>query len=162
MVAPISHIPDGYHSVTPYLLISGASEAIEFYIRVLDAVELMRLTDPDGRIAHAELRIGNSHLMVADERPDMDLGSPSRLGGCPMSLMIYVPDADTVFSRALSAGATELRPMNDQFYGDRSGSFTDPWGYHWTISTRIEIISREEMTRRFNSFLGLDESDEDA
>jgi PhnB protein len=145
-------IPDGYHSVTPYLLIRGASDAMAFYSKAFDAVEILRLTMPDGKIAHAEIRIGNSHVMLADEHPDMDFLGPQSRGGTTVSLMIYVEDVDTVYARALEAGGVELKPLSDQFYGDRSGTLTDPWGHVWTVATHVEDISQDEIERRFESF----------
>jgi PhnB protein len=145
----VSPIPDGYHSVTSYLLIRGASDAIAFYAKAFDATEVFRLTAPDGRIGHAEIRIGNSQVMIADEHPEMDFLGPQSRGGTTVSLLIYVADADAVFKQAIEAGATELRPICDQFYGDRSGSVTDPWGHVWSIASRIENVTVEEIQQRF-------------
>ncbi len=150
----VSPIPAGYHSVTPYLLIRGASDAIAFYIKAFGATEVLRLTSPDGRIGHAEIRIGNSHVMIADEHPELDFLGPQSRGGTTISLQIYVPDADAVFSHAIAAGATELRPICDQFYGDRSGVMTDPWGHVWSVASRIEDISKAEIERRFQELYG--------
>ncbi len=152
MSSEIPAIPSGYHSVTPYLLINGAADAIEFYKTAFGATELLRLQDPEGRISHGEICIGNSHIMLADEHPEMDFLGPKTRGGTTVSLLIYVEDADTMFAQAIQAGAVEMRPLCDQFYGDRSGAVTDPWGHVWSIATRIEDISREEMKRRFQEF----------
>jgi PhnB protein len=145
----VSAIPAGYHSVTPYLLIRGAADAMAFYQRAFGAVEVMRLQGPDGKIGHAEIRIGDSYVMLADEHPEMDFLGPQTRGGTTVSLLIYVPNVDEVFAQALHAGATELRPLCDQFYGDRSGTITDPWGHVWSIATRIEDLTLEEINRRF-------------
>lgn len=149
MSTRVSPIPSGYHSVTPYLLIRGASDAIAFYVKAFDATEVLRLTGPDGRIGHAEIRIGNSQVMLADEHPEMDVLGPQSRGGTSVSLLIYVEDADKVFQQAIQAGATELRPLCDQFYGDRSGTITDPWGHIWSIASRVEDVSLEEIQQRF-------------
>ena len=149
MIQKADSVPTGYHTVTPYLLIKGASDAIAFYVRVFGAEEITRLTAPDGRIGHAEIRIGSSTIMIADEHPEMDFLGPESRGGTTVSLLIYVENSDEVFSDALDAGATELRPLCDQFYGDRSGSVTDPWGHVWSIATHLEDISPAELKRRF-------------
>lgn len=149
MIQKVNSVPPGYHTVTPYLLIKGASDAMAFYARVFGAEEITRLTAPDGRIGHAEIRIGSSTIMIADEHPEMDFLGPQSRGGTTVSLLIYVEHADEVFSDALEAGATELRPLCDQFYGDRSGSITDPWGHVWSIATHLEDISPAELKRRF-------------
>lgn len=149
MIQKTNKIPPGYHTATPYLLIKGASDAIEFYKSVFGAVEITRLTAPDGRIGHAEIRINDSVIMIADEHPEMDFLGPLSRGGTTVSLLIYVENADDVFNAALEAGATELRPLCDQFYGDRSGTITDPWGHVWSIATHLEDISPEELKRRF-------------
>jgi PhnB protein len=154
MTSKVSPIPEGYHSVTPYLLIGGASAAIDFYVRAFGAVEGLRLTGPDGRIGHAEIRIGDSHLMLADEHPEMDFLGPQSRGGTCVTMHLYVSDADAVFARAIAAGAKELRPLCDQFYGDRSGAVTDPWGHVWSIASRIEDITSDEIQRRFQELYG--------
>jgi PhnB protein len=142
-------IPDGYHSVTPYLIVKGAAGAIDFYKRVFGATELMRMPDPnDGRIGHAEIMIGDSHIMLADEYPEMGHRSPQTLGGAGVSLMIYLDDVDEVFKRAIAAGAKEMQPLKNQFYGDRSGTVQDPYGHVWTIATHVEDVPPEEMERR--------------
>jgi PhnB protein len=142
---PVKPIPEGYHAVTPYLIIKGASAAIDFYKRAFGAAELFRMPDASGKsVMHAEIKIGDSPIMLADEQPPMYRG-PQALGGTPVSLMIYVDDVDTVFPRALSAGAKEVKPVQDQFYGDRSGTLTDPFGHLWTIATHKKDVSSEEM-----------------
>jgi PhnB protein len=150
MIQNVNSVPQGFHTVTPYLLIKGASDAIAFYVRVFRAEEITRLTAPDGRIGHAEVRIGDSVVMIADEHPEMDFLGPESRGGTTVSLHIYVENPDEIFAEAIQAGATELRPLCDQFYGDRSGSFTDPWGHVWTVATRIEDVTPDELKRRFD------------
>ena len=150
---PVKPIPDGYHSVTPYLVVHDATAALEFYKSVFGATELMRMEGPEGRIAHAEIKIGNSPIMVSDEWPDMGYRSPQALGGSPVGIMIYCEDAGATFAKAVAAGATVKKPLEDQFYGDRSGSVTDPWGHQWTISTHIEDVSPEEMDRRAKAWM---------
>jgi PhnB protein len=144
----VKAIPDGYHSVTPYLVIDGASRALDFYKRAFDAKEIMRMPAPNDRVGHAEIKIGNSVVMLADEHPEMDARGPGHYGGSPVTLMVYVPDVDKQFKQALEAGATEIRPVADQFYGDRSGTLKDPFGHSWHLSTHKEDVSMEEMTRR--------------
>jgi PhnB protein len=141
-------IPDGYHTATPYLIVNGAAEAIEFYKRAFGASELLRMTDPQGRIGHAEIRVGDSVIMLADEHPDMGYRGPRSMGGSSVSILLYVDDVDTIFDRALSAGATVQRPIANQFYGDRSGKLEDPFGHVWSIATHVEDVPPEEMRRR--------------
>ena len=145
---PVNPIPDGYNSVTPYLYIRGASAAIDFYKRAFGAVEVMRLSGPDGRIGHAELRIGNSMVMLADEHPEMKVVGPQSLGGTSIGILLYVVDVDDVVSRAVAAGAKIERPIQNQFYGDRSGTIVDPYGHNWTIATHVEDVSAAEMEER--------------
>ena len=143
--------PEGYHSLNAYISVRGAKKALEFYKRALDAKELYRLDMPDGRIGHAEIQIGDSRLMLADEMPDMldaVAKSPDSLGGTSFGLHVYVPDVDSAFKRALDAGAVVKRPVKDQFYGDRSGTFMDPFGHIWTLATRVEEVSMEEIRNR--------------
>ena len=147
----VKPIPDGYHTATPYLICKGAAKALDFYAKALGAEEIMRF-DMGGRIGHAEIRIGDSMIMLADEHPDMGYKSPQSYGGTPVSLVLYVEDADALVQRAIGAGAKELRPVQDQFYGDRSGTVADPFGHVWTISTHKEDVSEEEMKRRMASF----------
>jgi PhnB protein len=148
-MAKVKPIPEGYRSITPYLILDGAAKAIDFYKKAFGATEIMRMESPDGsKIGHAELKIGDSIVMMADEHPQMGYRSPKALGGTPVSLMVYVEDVDTVAKRAVSAGAKELRPVVDQFYGDRSGTFADPFGHVWTISTHVEDVPPAEMEKR--------------
>ena len=144
----VKAIPDGYHTATPYLIVQNATAAIEFYKRALGATELMRLTDPEGKVAHAEIKIGNSPIMLADEVPTMGFRSPRSLGGSAVSLMIYMEDVDAKFRQATDAGARVLMPVKDQFYGDRSGTLEDPFGHVWTLATHIEDVPLEEINRR--------------
>jgi PhnB protein len=141
-------IPDGYHTATPYLIVNGAAEAIEFYKRAFGATELLRMTDPQGRIGHAEIRIGDSVIMLADEHPGMGYRGPRSMGGSSVSILLYVDDVDTIFGRAVSAGAAVQRPIANQFYGDRSGKLEDPFGHVWSIATHVEDVPPEEMRRR--------------
>lgn len=147
----VKPIPDGYQTITPYLIVHEATQAIEFYKQAFGATELMRLADATGKIAHAEIKIGNSPIMIADEFPDMGYHSPQPLSGSPVTMMFYVDDVDTQFSQALAAGAKTLRPVEDQFYGDRAGTLSDPFGHVWTIATHIEDVSLEEVNRRFSA-----------
>jgi PhnB protein len=140
-------IPEGYHSVTPYLIVDGAQEAIRFYERAFGATEMLRLPMGD-KIGHAEIRIGDSFVMLSDEWPEYGKLGPQARGGATSSLMIYVEDVDAAFERALAAGATEERPVEDQFYGDRSGTLVDPFGHSWTLATHVEDVGEEEMQRR--------------
>ncbi|MGH9216925.1 MAG: VOC family protein [Acidimicrobiales bacterium] len=144
----VKPIPDGYPRVSPYLVVDGAQKAIEFYTTVLGATERMRMPGPDGRIGHAELRVGDSVIMLADEFPDMGAKGPSAYGGSPVSISVYVEDVDATFDKATGAGATVVRPLENQFYGDRSATFDDPFGHRWTIATHVEDVSPEEMGRR--------------
>lgn len=153
MSAKVKPIPDGYRTVTPYLFIRGAAQAIEFYKQAFDARERMRMPGPNGKIMHAELDLGDSMLMLADEFPEMNALSPQAVGGSPVMIAIYVNDVDATFNRAISAGAKPLRPVANQFYGDRSGSLTDPFGHIWNIATHIEDVSPEEMTRRMEAMM---------
>jgi PhnB protein len=145
-------IPAGYHSVTPYLVIAGAAKAIDFYKRAFGAVEVMRMEDPRGTVGHAEIKIGDSHVMLADEHPEMGYLAPTSLGGAAVSLMVYVERVDDVFKQALKSGAQEMQPLKDQFYGDRTGTLKDPFGHVWTIATHVEDIAPEEMERRATQF----------
>jgi len=145
MVKPI---PEGYHTVTPYLMFAGASAAIEFYKKALGASEVMRLDDPSGRIHHAEIKIGDSCIMLADEHPELQALSPKTIGGSPVSLHVYVEDVDAAVDRAVKAGAKLVRPVADQFYGDRSGGVEDPFGYRWFIATHKEDLTMDEIRRR--------------
>lgn len=146
-MANVKPIPDGYHSVTPYLITKGAAAAIEFYKKAFGATELFRM-EHEGKIGHAEIKIGDSPIMLADEYPEMGFVSPKTLGGTPVSMMIYVDDVDTVFNRAIESGGVQLKPLLDQFYGDRSGTLTDPYGHVWTVATHKEDVTPEEMDKR--------------
>jgi PhnB protein len=149
----INPIPDGYQTTTPYLIVHEATQAIEFYKKAFGATELMRLADSTGKIAHAEIKIGNSPIMLADEFPEMGFRSPQSLGGSPVTLMLYVDNVDAVFTQALDTGAKLLRPVEDQFFGDRSGTVSDPFGHVWTIATHIEDVPLEEINSRFQTYL---------
>jgi len=144
-------IPEGYHSVTPYLIINGAADAIAYYTKAFGATELFRMPAPGGKIGHAEIKIGDSPIMLADEAPEMGFKGPKTIGGSPISIMIYVDDVDTVFNQAIAAGGTEQRPLKDQFYGDRSGTLEDPFGHVWHVATHKEDVSPEEMEERMKS-----------
>jgi PhnB protein len=149
----VKPIPDGYYTATPYLIVKGAARALDFYKQAFGAQELMRFPMPDGKVGHAEIKIGNSPIMLADEFPEMGHKSPESLGGSPVSIMLYVPDVDKTFAQALKAGGKELQPLKDQFYGDRSGTLTDPFGHVWTVSTHKEDVSPEEMDRRHKAMM---------
>lgn len=142
-----SPIPAGYHSLTPYLIVDGGARAIEFYKQAFGATELMRLPGPGGKIGHAELKIGDSMLMLADEYPEMNCRGPHHVGGTPVSLVLYVPDVDAVVARAVAAGAKLVRPVADQFYGDRTGTLEDPFGHSWNVHTHVRDVSQAEMEK---------------
>ena len=144
----VKPIPDGYHSVTPYLILDDATAALEFYKKALGAVELMRFPAPGGKIGHAEIKIGDSPVMLADESPEMDARSARTIGGSPISLMVYVEDVDALVARAVAAGAKLVRPIANQFYGDRTGGIDDPFGFHWYIATHIEDVPPDELEKR--------------
>jgi PhnB protein len=144
----VSAIPQGYHSITPYLIVEDADKAIAFYQAVFNASEIMRVEKPNGKIGHAELQIGGSKIMLADEFPEMDAKSPKAYGGSPVMLHLYIDDVDEVIMRAQAKGAKLLRPIEDMFYGDRSGTIEDPFGHKWDVSTHIEDVSHEELLRR--------------
>ena len=147
----IKPIPEGYRSITPYLVVKGAVRAIEFYKQAFGATELMRIPGPNDTIMHAEIRIGDSVIMLADEMPGGPYRSPEAFGGSPVSLMVYIENVDNVFARALSLGARQVREVQDQFYGDRSGNLIDPFGHVWTVATHVEDVSPEEMKRRMEA-----------
>jgi PhnB protein len=151
MSSNLKPISDGYHSVTPYLIVKGAAEAIDFYKRAFGASELFRMDAPGGKIGHAEIKIGDSPIMLADEFPEMGATSPTTLGGTPVGIMLYVENVDVLNERAIAAGAKVLKPLADQFYGDRSATLSDPYGHQWTIATHKEDVSPEEMQRRFEA-----------
>lgn len=144
----VKPIPDGYSSVTPYLVLNGAARAIEFYKQAFGATELLRFAMPGGKLGHAEIKIGNAPIMLADEMPEMGYRGPRALGGTPVGILLYVEDADAMFNRAVAAGATVVKPVQDQFYGDRSGTLTDPFGHQWTVATHKEDVPLEEMHQR--------------
>jgi PhnB protein len=148
MTSKVNYKPEGFYTVTPYLIVGDAAKAIEFYKQVFGATELVKIEAPGGKIGHAEIKIGDSPIMLGDEMPEMGYLSPQSLGGTPVTLMIYVEDVDSVASRAVAAGAQELKPVADQFYGDRSGSFADPFGHQWHIATHKEDVSPEEISKR--------------
>jgi PhnB protein len=144
----VQPIPEGYPRVTPYLMVKGAADAISFYKSVLGAQERMRMPGPDGSIGHAELSLGDSVIMLADESPAMGALGPKTVGGTPVMLHVYVEDVDDVFRNAIAAGAKELQAVEDKFYGDRSGSFEDPFGHHWSVATHVEDVPPDEMEQR--------------
>lgn len=144
----VKPIPEGYHSVTPYLIVKGAAKAIDFYKNAFGAIEVMRFPGPNNTVMHAEIKIGDSVVMLADEPQGGDHRNPLAMGGTPVSLMVYVEDVDKVFKQAVSLGARETRALEDQFYGDRSGTLADPFGHVWTVATHKEDVSSEEMQRR--------------
>lgn len=146
-MANVKPIPEGYHSITPYLIIKGAADAIEFYKKAFGATELFRMEN-EGKVGHAEIKIGDSPIMLSDEHPEMGYVSPKTLGGSPVGIMIYVEDVDTTFNRAIKSGGVETKPLQDQFYGDRSGTLTDPFGHLWTVATHKEDVAPEEMEKR--------------
>src|SRR5579884_1142692 len=149
-MSKVSHIPQGYNSITPYLMIKGAAQAIDFYKTVFGATELFRMDAPDGTVGHAELKIGNSQIMLAEEKPNMGQGysSATSIGSSPVSLYLYIQDVDGVVERALAAGAKLLKPVQDQFYGDRSGFFQDPFGHLWSVATHIEDVAPKDLEER--------------
>lgn len=146
-MADVKPIPEGYHSVTPYLSVNGAAQALEYYKKAFGATELFRM-EHEGKIGHAEMKIGDSPIMLADEFPEMGFVSPQTLGGSPVGIMIYVDDVDTVFKQAIDAGGVEKKPVQDQFYGDRSGTLADPFGHVWTVATHKEDVAPEEIDKR--------------
>jgi PhnB protein len=147
-MADVKPIPEGYPRITPYLCVDGAADAIDFYSEVFGASEKMRMPSPGGRIGHAELEIGDSLIMLADEHPEMGIRGPKSIGGTPVTVSIYVEQVDDVFRRAIEAGATALREVEDQFYGDRRGDFEDPFGHRWSVATHIEDVPPDEMEKR--------------
>jgi len=148
MSAEVKPIPEGCHTVTPYLILSGAGDAIAFYKKALGAEEVMRLADPGGKVHHAEINIGDSRVMLADEHPEIQALSPKTVGGSPVSIHLYVEDVDRAVERAVAAGAKLVRPVADQFYGDRVGGIEDPFGYRWFIATHKEDLTMDEIRRR--------------
>ncbi len=144
-------VPEGYSTATPYLIVSGAAEAIEFYKKAFGATEVMRFPDPRGKIAHAEIQIGSSRIMLSDEHPERGHRSPKSFGGSGTGIMLYLSDVDVVFKRAVDAGAKAQQPVTDQFYGDRTGNLIDPFGHLWTVATHVEDVPPEEMQRRMEA-----------
>jgi PhnB protein len=153
-MATVKPIPDGYPQVIPYLSVDGASAAIDFYNTVFGAKERVRMPAPDGKIGHAELEIGDSLIMLADVFPDMGGQTPKSLGGTPVTVMVYVEDVDAVFDRAIKAGATEERKVENQFYGERAGQFVDPFGHKWFVATHVEDVPPDEMAKRAAAAMG--------
>jgi PhnB protein len=148
MAAKVKPIPEGYHSITPYLIVDGAAAAIDFYKTAFAATERMRIAAPRGRVGHAELAIGDCVVMLADEHPEMDARGPRAIGGSPVSIHLYVEDVDAVIDRAVTAGANLRRPVANMFYGDRIGSLIDPFGHHWHVATHVEDVPHDELLRR--------------
>jgi len=148
MTSNVKAIPDGYHSITPYITVDGGAAAIEFYKKVFDAVERLRMDGPNGKVGHTELLIGDSVLMMSDEYPEMNARGPKTIGGSPVSLALYVIDVDAVVKKAVAAGATLERPVENRFYGDRTGTIKDPFGHTWHIATHVEDVSPEELQKR--------------
>ena len=148
---PVQPVPNGYHTVTPYLVMQGAAKAIEYYKQAFGATELLRMEGPGGTLGHAEIKIGDSIVMLADEHPQMGYRGPQALGGTPVSILLYVKDVDAQFAQAIAAGGKATRPVADQFYGDRSGTLADPFGHQWTIATHKEDVGGEELHRRFEA-----------
>jgi PhnB protein len=150
---PVSAIPAGYHTLTPFIHVKDSAAAISFYAKAFGAVETMRLTNPDGTIGHAEIQIGDSRIMMGDENPAWGNLAPETLGGVSGGLCLYVPDVDAAFERALAAGGTAKYPVADQFYGDRAGRITDPFGHTWMLATHIEDVPVGEMQKRMDEFM---------
>src|SRR5262252_4945824 len=148
MAGKVNPIPEGYHSVTPYLIMDGAAKAIDYYKKAFGATERMRMPAPEGKIGHAEIQIGDSIIMLADESREMNARSPKSVGGTPVSLLVYVEDVDRTVKNAVAAGAKVTRPVEDKFYGDRMGTIEDPFGHQWHVGTHIEDVTPEEMKRR--------------
>ena len=151
MAGKVKPIPDGYHSITPYLIVDDGGRAIDFYKKAFNAKEVMRMPGPGGKVAHAEIKIGDSVVMLADEAPEMDARSAKHYGGSPVSMLVYVEDVDKLFPQAVAAGAKEVRPVADQFYGDRSGTVKDPFGHSWHLSTHKEDLSEAEIKKRMEA-----------
>lgn len=147
-MSSVKPIPEGYSTVTPYLVMKNAAKAIDYYKQIFGASEMVRMDAGPGKIAHAEIKIGDSVVMLADEYPDMGFTGPETIGGSPVCLLIYVPDVDATFRRAVETGSKQVKPVENQFYGDRSGTLTDPFGHVWCIATHVEDVSPEEMKNR--------------
>lgn len=146
----MNHIPPDYHTAMPYLIVAEGLRALEFYKQVFEAEEMMRLLMPDGKLGHAEFKVGESRIAVADEFPEWKCFGPKTIGGTPVTIILYFKDCDAVIARAIEAGATKLDEIRDQFYGDRSGKIMDPFGHVWIVATHIEDVSVEEMQKRLN------------
>jgi PhnB protein len=151
MPTKVKPIPDGYHHVTPYLSIKGAAAAIDFYKQAFGAIEVVRMPQPDGRIGHAELKFGDSFVMLADEFPEMQVVGPKTLGNTSVGLLLYVDDVDKTVERAVALGAKITKPIQDQFYGDRNATLEDPFGHKWTVAVHLEDVTPEEMNRRMTA-----------
>lgn len=158
MNTKVKPVPDGYHTLTPYLTVRGAADAIDFYKKAFGATELFRLAMPDGKMAHGEFRIGNSVFMISDENPGWDNASPEKLGGSAVALHLYVEDADRTYTDAIKAGAREAMPVGNQFWGDRMGKVIDPFGHHWLIATHMEDVDPGELKSRMEAFCGADKA----
>jgi len=152
-MAKVKPIPDEYPQITPYLIVDGAGAAIGFYGTVFGATERMRMPAPGDKIGHCELQIGTALIMLADESPEMGQRSPKSLGGSPVTISVYVEDVDEIFDRAVKAGATVVRAVEDQFYGDRSGQFEDPYGHRWSVASHVEDVPPAEMAKRASEFM---------
>ena len=150
-MSAVKPIPEGYHNVTPYLFVRSAASAIEFYKSIFAATEIMRMAGPNGKIMHAELKIGDSIVMLADENPQTGVMSPQTIGGFSVGLHVYIENVDAVIKKAVESGAKLLRPIKNQFYGDRSGSLLDPFGHMWSVATHVEDVSPEEMRKRMTA-----------
>jgi PhnB protein len=148
MAATVKPIPEGYHTVTPYLIFDRAADAIAFYKKAFGATEMLRMDDPGGKIHHAEIKLGDSPIMLADEHPEIGAFSPGKIGGSPVTMHVYVENVDAAVERAVAAGAKLIRPVADQFYGDRTGGIEDPFGYRWFLATHKEDLSMDEIRRR--------------
>ena len=152
-MSKVPYIPEGYNTVTPYLVIKGAAQAIEYYKKVFGATVVVRMDGPEGRVGHAELQIGSSRIMLADENPSMGATSATTIGNSPVSLYLYLPDVDKVVDKAVAEGAKILKPVQDQFYGDRSGFLQDPFGHFWGIATHVEDVSPQEIKERMKKVM---------
>lgn len=153
MAGKVNAIPEGYEGATPYLIIKGAARALEFYQKAFGATEIMRIPAPEGKVGHAEIKIGTAIIMLADEFPDMNCKSPQSFGGTPVSIMVYVQDVDRFVKQAVSAGAKVLRPVENKFYGDRAGSLEDPFGHQWHFATHVEDVPPDELAKRAQIFM---------
>jgi uncharacterized glyoxalase superfamily protein PhnB len=153
-MAKAKPIPDGYHTVTPYLAIRDAAKAIEFYKKAFGAEEIFRMPGPDGKVMHAEIRIGDSPVMISEEFPEYGTKSPQALGGSPVNIFLYVENVDKVFEQAVKAGATVTMPVADQFWGDRYGKLDDPFGHSWSVATHVEDVAPDEMAKRAAKAMG--------